>query len=141
MVTDLNQTMHRVRTARVLVVVVFFILRAGDACFWLFSLDRANPWPAMMGVIVGSLLATTALLVALWRRSTWSRIVLIGLLWMLIAVFSFPGLLLTGESASGSRRALIPLVAGVLAYVTANVVLISSHRLHRLGSPRGCGDS
>lgn len=131
---------RRVRTARLLLVVLFFVMCAGDAAFWLFSVHRSNPLPAMQGLVVGSLLGTTALLVALWRRSTWARYILMLVNWLIIVAFSVPGLILLGGDAGASRRPLIPLFSGMLAYVIVNVALMNSRRLHRLGTPRGCGE-
>ena len=131
---------QRLRQARIAVVMLFFALRAGDVGLWLFCTNPANPLQGLAGLVIGSILATTVLLVSLWRRSPWARYILMLVIWLAIAIFSAPGLMLIGGDMGVSRRSLVPLVAGVLCYAAVNVALMFSRRLHRLGTPRGCGE-
>ena len=64
-------------SARIGLVVIFVLLRLIDGLFFL-SLPT-NPNGLALAAMIGAFLWTTALLVAVWRRQEWARIILIVL--------------------------------------------------------------
>ena len=126
--------------ARTLLLIAFAILCAGNFAFWEFSRYRGNPFPAMPGLVVGCVLVTTVLIGAIMLRKPMARTALVVFLWIMMFVFSMPGLLMMSERATAQMRPLEMLGAGLVAYLLANVMLIVSGPIHRLGARRGCGN-
>ena len=136
---NLYQSTFRIWHARLLVFVVFVLLRAGDVVFTLFGFSPDNPVPAMRGVALGAALAGTVCLAALWRRQIWSRYVLIFLNWAMVGVFSMPGLMILDSPPPRPLGLFGQLAAGLVLYIAGNIVLISSRRLHHLATRPGSG--
>ena len=135
---DHHHTSHHTRFARALVFLVFLFMRAGDVAFWMFATHPANPFKAMPGLVVGVVLCSTAILVAIWMRNALARLGLIVFNWLVIALFSMPGLFLANDRTARTMEPLMTLAAGLCVYVVVNIILITSHSLHRLGHSRGC---
>lgn len=93
----------------------------------------------LRGQVVGSALATTALLVALWQRKFWARYVLIIFVWYLVSIFGIVALVVTGEEYKIERRPVAAAAMAVLIYVCINIVLICSHKIQHLARPPGSG--
>jgi hypothetical protein len=126
---------------RLLLLVVFVILCAAAVAFWRFSRVPLNPFPQMAGLVVGSGLVWLVLIGAIWLRHTMARTALVVFLWLVIFVFSMPGLyILNDRTIRDATQPLAVLVAGLFACLLANVVLITSRNIHFLGVPRGCAD-
>ena len=127
--------------ARVLLVIVFLILCGGHFAFWKFGFynGRPNPnLPAMPGLVIGSCLASTVMIGAIWIRKALARTALIVFLWIMMFVFSIPGLMMMSDRTSLQTGALQMLGAGLGAYLIANIILIVAEPIHRLGATRGC---
>lgn len=124
--------------ARVLLVVVALFLGAGNFAFWKFSFFSGNPFPAMPGLVVGSTLASVAMLGALWVRKGMARTALVVFIWIMMFVFAMPGLIMMSDRTTARMDHLIELGAGLGAYLLANLVLIVAGPIHKLGASRGC---
>ena len=93
----------------------------------------------LRGQVVGSALATTALLVALWQRKFWARYVLIIFVWYLVSIFGIVALVVTGEEYKFERKPVAAAAMAVAIYVCINIVLICSHKIQHLARPPGSG--
>jgi hypothetical protein len=135
-----HHTSHHTRFARALLFLVFLFMRSGDVAFWMFAMHPSNPFRAMLGLVVGVALCSTAILVAIWMRNAVARLGLIVFNWLIIALFSMPGLVLANDDRTVRiMEPLMMLGAGLCIYLIVNIILITSHSLHRLGASRGCG--
>ncbi|MEO7317444.1 MAG: hypothetical protein ABIZ56_00490, partial [Chthoniobacteraceae bacterium] len=72
-------------------------------------------------------------------RKPMARTALVVFIWIMMFVFSMPGLIMMSDRSTAQMGALKMLGAGLVAYLIANVVLIVSAPIHRLGARRGCG--
>jgi hypothetical protein len=105
----------------------------------MFATHPSNPFAPMRGLVVGIALGSTAMLVALWMRNTVARLGLIVFNWLVIALFSMPGLFLANDDrTTRTMEPLMMLGGGLCIYLIVNVILITSHSIHRLGASRGC---
>ena len=132
---------HKTGLARVLLVIVFVILCAGHYAFWDFGFYKGKPnpsLPAMPGLVIGAALASTVMIGAILMRKGLARTALIVFNWIMMFVFSIPGLIMMSDRSSLQMGALKMLVAGMVAYLLANIILIVSDPIHRLGASRGC---
>ena len=139
---ETHSSHHHSGLARTLLFIVFLILCAGNFALWKFSLPHGKPnsvFPAMPGLVVGSALASTAMIGAIWFRQGLARTALIVFLWIVMFAFSMPGLIMMSDRAILQTDALKLLGAGLVCYLVANIVLISAPSIHRLGMSRGCG--
>ena len=139
MTLDIHRQRHRRRMARVFVILMFLGFSLAEALLWYFTNHRLNPWPMLRGQVVGSALATTALLVALWQRKFWARYVLIIFVWYLVSIFGIVALVVAGEEYKIERRPVVAAATAVLIYVCINIVLICSHKIQHLARPPGSG--
>ena len=130
---------HRLRTARLLLVAVFLAFTIAEILLWYFTNHRSNPWPFLRGHVIGSALATTALLIGIWRRTLWARYVLIVFLWYLIAVFGIVVTVITSGEPFVDRRPVLAAVISVVLYLASNILLIRSRRIQHLALPAGSG--
>ena len=128
---------HQTTLARVLILIVFAILCAGDFAFWLFSRYPGNPFPAMPGLVIGCALASTVMIGAIWIRKSLARTALVVFLWIMMFVFSMPGLIMMSDRSTAQMGPLKMLAAGLGAYLIANIILIVADPIHRLGASRG----
>lgn len=135
-----NHSSHHQQTgvARALLIIVIAILSAGNYAFWEFSRYRGNPFPAMPGLVVGSILATLIMVGAIWMRKPMARTALVIFTWLMMFAFAMPGLILLSDRATAQIDQLQMLAAGLVAYLISNVILIVSPPIHRLGASRGC---
>ena len=138
MSSDSHSSRQFITIARALLAIVLLILCAGHFAFWKFTAYRSNPFPAMPGLVVGSALASTVMVGAIWLRKPLARTALVVFLWIMIFVFSMPGLLMMSDRTIMQMGPLQKLAVGVGCYLLANIFLIVSPSIHRLGAPRGC---
>ncbi len=140
MALDTHRHRQRRRTARLFVVLIFVGFCIAEALLWYFTTHRLNPWPLLRGQVIGSALASTALLVALWQRKFWARYVLIIFVWYLVAIFGIVALVVTSdEYYKVDRKPVEAAVAAVGIYICINIVLICSHKIQHLARPPGSG--
>lgn len=111
--------------ARLGLVVIFLLLRLIDGLFFL-ALPTGPHGPAL-AAIIGASLWTTALLVAIWRRQEWARIIL-------LALFGISGV--TASIVAPSVWDNDPLIT---AFITGGVIVVAcgiwlgySRDVHRL---------
>jgi hypothetical protein len=138
MSTESTSSHRHLGLARTLLAIVLLILCAGHFAFWQFTEYRANPFPAMKGLVVGSALASTVMVGAIWIRKPLARTALVVFLWIMIFVFSMPGLLMMSDRTIMKMGPLQMLGVGLGCYLLANLFLIVSASIHRLGAPHGC---
>ena len=124
--------------ARTLLAIVFVILCAGNYALFQFSIFRGNPFPAMPGLVIGSALASSVMIIAIWVRKPMARTALVVFLWIMMFVFSMPGLIMMSDRATLLMDRLQMLAASLAAYLIANIILIVADPIHRLGVKRGC---
>ena len=132
---------HHSGLARTLLLFIFLVLCAGNFAFWKFGLPNGKPtpiFPAMPGLIVGSALASTVMIGAIWFRKGIARTALIVFLWIIMFTFSMPGLIMMSNRDTVQMSQLKILAAGLGCYLLANIILISASSIHRLGMSRGC---
>jgi Na+/phosphate symporter len=86
----------------------------------------------MLGVIIGSVIASTALVIATWQRQPWSRYVLLALLWGVVLVFCIPLLGLTVSKDEVTRTTVASLLGGVGLYLLVILMYTISKPLQRL---------
>ncbi len=138
---ETHSSHHHSALARTLLSFIFLILCAGNFAFWKFSYYGGKPssvFPAMPGLVVGAALASTAIIAAIWFRNGMARTALIVFIWIIMFVFSMPGLMMMSDRAILQMAQLKMLGAGLVCYLLANIVLISAASIHRLGMSRGC---
>ena len=138
---ETHSSHHHSALARTLLAIVFLILCAGNFAFWKFSYYGNKPssvFPAMPGLVVGAALASTAIIAAVWFRNGMARTALIVFIWIIMFVFSMPGLIMMSNRDTVQISQLQILAAGLVCYLIANIVLISAASIHRLGMSRGC---
>lgn len=124
--------------ARTLLAIILVILCAGNYALFQFGIYRGNPFPAMPGLVVGSALVSLVMVVAIWIRKPMARTALVVFLWIMLFVFSMPGLMMMSDRSTLQMDRLQMLAAGLAAYLVANIVLIVADPIHRLGVKRGC---
>ena len=124
--------------ARTLLAFVLLILCAGNFALFQFSVNRSNPFQAMPGLVVGSVLVSLVLIFTIWLRKPMARTALVVFTWLMMFVFSMPGLIMMSNRDTVQMPQLQMLGAGLLAYLVANIILIVAGPIHQLGVTRGC---
>ena len=127
--------------ARTLLAVVFLILCAGNFAFWQFSFPNGKPnstLPAMPGLVIGCILVSVVLIIAIWIRKPMARTALVVFTWIMMFVFSMPGLIIMSNRDTAQTGHLKMLAAGLVAYLLSNLILIAAGPIHQLGVKRGC---
>ena len=118
-------------------IAIFIALRAGDAALLTFAFHPLNEYPVLKGLSIGSVAWTTMLLIAIWRRQEWARILLITLISLSIAVFCFVLLLMDPTVTRIAPVHLI--VSGVLLHGAVLFPLARSRKIHHLVSKQAAG--
>ena len=122
-----RQRTHRrgsVPRARGGVFVIFALLRMVDGFFYI-----ALPAALSIPILIASTLWTTALLVALWRRQYWARIILVALCGIAAA-----GAAIMAPNSLQDTPLLTAYVIGALVTGGCAAYLIRSRDMHRLTS-------
>ena len=111
-------------------VVVIFFLVCTSVAFFLNAVPLGRTG-LTTPAIFGSVLWTTALLIALWRRQPWARILLVGL----FGLAAIGALIMVPNTLADSERDLLMayVVGGMLAVGSA-LYLYYSRDIHRLTS-------
>ena len=128
---------YRKRVARIYLAGIFLLIAAADFLFGWFAFEPRSPW--LLGVIFGQSISSILLVIGVWRRQTWARYVLIGLIFATITIFSLAALMLSTEPQIPMRPALQFLIPGIASLIAANVWLISSKRIQYLATPAASG--
>lgn len=132
---------HRRRKlfARLWLVVIFLFLRGADVMLVRFAFHPFNPWPSLRGLVIGSAICTTALLIGLWRRNPWTRYILVTAIIFTGTVFTLPYMILLNNPTPGDAEPKQAVLAGVITYFLCSVPLIRVRRIHYLASSPGSG--
>lgn len=128
---------HRGRGGRLWLICIFIVLRVGDAAFLTFAFHPLNEYPVLKGLSIGSIAWTTMLLVAIWRRQEWARVLLITLISLSMVVFCFVLLLMDTTVAAAAPTRLV--ASGVLLYGATLVPLSRSRKIRHLVSRPAAG--
>jgi hypothetical protein len=130
---------HRRRIARVYLAVIFLLLTGANLLLFRFAIRSLDSWRNLIGPLFGYGLASTLLLAGVWRRIAWSRIVLIGLNWLMITFFSLAAAYLGSDTMFGSHHSLVMFGPPIALFVLSNVWLIKSRRIRHLVAPPSSG--
>lgn len=120
-----------VRSARLLLVGIFAMLRTADIAIYYTSIHAAHQVPAIRGHAIINIMWTTVFLIALWMRRTWARYLLIvymGYVGFIACTVVSMGFLLE-EIQMGPA---IAIAAEFVAYFSGTMILIFSHDIGRL---------
>jgi hypothetical protein len=120
---------HRTRNARSFLVLTFFMQRLADAAVIWFTFRPEEPAIIFRGIAIGSCVWTTTFLIGTWRRFRWARYLLTTCNWGYIVVFSFWALQQWAEFTGTLFDPRYVLIAGILLYLGANLILIRSRRV------------
>jgi hypothetical protein len=120
-----------VRSARLLLIGIFVMLRIADIAMYYYSIHAPHPVPAVRGHAIINIMWTTVFLIALWMRRTWARYVLIVYMgyvaFVTCAVVSIG--FLVEEIQMGPA---IAIAAEFVAYFSGTMILIFSRDIGRL---------
>lgn len=122
---------HRKRVARFYLIGVFLLIMVADALLLFFAFSGWNPWQMLKGLLIGQIMASTLLIVGMWRRQSWSRYVLIATLWLMIGLLSLVTLVISNPFRAPAQVYLV-LGTGLVLLILANVWVITSKRLQFL---------
>lgn len=128
---------HRRRIARYYLAALFVALRMADALLLVYAFDDVNPWPFLRGQVAGIALATTLLMLGIWRRQMWARYSLIFVMWYQVVLFSICLLIAIQEPQLMFRRPIAAGLAGVFIYIVSNIVIIRSRKIQALAHSGG----
>lgn len=136
---DHSRHARRKLIARLWLVLIFLFLRGADVLLVWFAFHPFNPWPSLKGLAIGSAITTTALLIGLWRRSAWTRYVLVGVIVFTGILFALPYMIFLNNPVVGDEEPKKAVLTGVIVYFLCAVPLIRSRRIHYLASSPGSG--
>jgi len=128
---------HRRRIARYYLVALFIAMRIADVLLWFYTFHEMNPWPLLRGLVAGSALATTLLLLSISRRQMWARYSLMFFIWFHVVVFSTCLLVAIEEPQLIFRRPIAAGLAGLFIYIISNIVIIRSKKIQSLAHSGG----
>jgi hypothetical protein len=132
MTPDRKPRRSRKRAARLLLIFTFLLVLAADALLFWFCFHVLNPYPALTGILVGSLVGSTALYIAMWRRQAWARYVLLGLLWVTFFVMCAPALSFSDDAQNYRQTPVLVLISGCALYLVAIGIVTISYRIQQL---------
>lgn len=135
MVSDPRSPLLRRRRGRTWLALILVVLTVANLSLGYYCAHRMNPWPVLLGLVVGGMLTQLLLIVAIWRRQPWARYVLIFYLWAAIGVFGIAILSLTNDLSRIDRKPFAAAVAGVCLYLLANVWIIRSRSVQHIAQP------
>ena len=134
MSAPVSESTHRKRVARGLLLMIFLGLRVADCLLFWYLSRPGNASALMSGAVVGSILWTTTLLGAIWRRQSWARYVLITFNCGFIALFSYPVLVAWGTRELAPTFEYQLIITAVVLYSTATALLVCSRRIRHLAA-------
>lgn len=122
----------RTKTARALLVGIFFMLRVPDVFCFLQTYDPANASPYLRANILIAGIWTTIFIVAIWFRAKWAKYLLIALL-SYVAVID--GILISSmalEPKGFLAGPAAPFIAQFLLYLGALAIVARSYSIRKL---------
>jgi hypothetical protein len=131
---------HRKRMARIYLAVISGLILVADALLLRFVVSDSNPWEILLGVLIGQIASTPFLITAIYRRMNWARFILIGLLFLVGAIFGLTAIYVNSllEYRDKFEIALILIAVGLL--MGANTWLIRSKRIQHLAQTGPSGE-
>ena len=136
---DHSRHSRRKLFARIWLAVIFLLLRGADVLLVWFAFHPFNPWPSLRGLAIGSALGSTALIIGLWRRSPWTRYILLSVIILTGLIFSLPYMILLNNPVAGDTQPKQAVLTGVITYFLCAVPLIRSRKIHYLASSPASG--
>jgi hypothetical protein len=130
---------HRRRIARIYLVGIFLLLAGAQTLLFRFVFRSKDVWQDLLGLVMGDALASTLLLVGVWRRISWARYVLIGLNWLMLVVFALLAAIVGSDPRFGLQHTVVIFALPLLFLIAANTWLIRSRRIRHLVTPPGSG--
>ena len=122
-----------VRSARMMLVGIFVLLRIPDAFLYYYSIHAPYPVPAVRGHAIINVLWTTIFMVAFWTRRIWARYLLIvymGYVALISCLVVSMGFLVDEIQMAPA----ISIVGEFVADFAGTMILIFSRDLDRLGN-------
>jgi len=130
---------HRKRMARIYLLGICGLFCLSDAILFWYTFSQHNPWRILIGVMFGEFVGTALLIGGIWRRSPWSRYVLIVLRFGVIGIYAMLTLYLTGRPEMGNQQVMTLIWIAVGLMVCGNTWLIRTRRIQYLASQAGSG--
>ncbi len=125
---------HRTRHARRYLILVFLLQRIGDAAMIWYTFQPENPFMALRGTAVGSLVWTAVLAIGVWRRHRWARYVLTSFNWLYVFAFSLALLQSWNELTRAILSPYLAALAALALYGGANAILVRSSRVRHFAN-------
>jgi uncharacterized integral membrane protein len=126
-------------TGRLWLIWILAALRLADLGFIYFAWHPECPMALLKGVVGGSILWTTVLIVCVWQRRAWARYFLIAVIVGTIAVFALALIRLLADHVRNDVRLFQAGFAAVLVYAACVVPLSRSRAILRLSTALGGG--
>ena len=123
---------RRSQRARLLLVVVFIMLRIPDMLMYYLTYDPVLPMPGMRPDIIGIVLWTTVILGAMWMRKRWARYALLVCVGYVVLI---DGLVIAAVFPSDVPIRPFPAMAiasRFLLYIGAAAIVIKSKSIRSL---------
>jgi hypothetical protein len=130
---------HRRRIARIYLVGIFLLLAAANVLLFKFVFHSQDVWRDLPGLVCGDAMASALLVVGIWRRIGWARYVLIGLNWLMLAIFALTAAFVGSEPRFGLQHTVVVFGPPLVFLIAANTWLIRSRRIRYLVTPPSSG--
>ena len=128
------------RVGRNLLVIIFLLLRIADCGFFSFAWHAQNPIQLLKGVAIGSVIWSSVFIGGVWERKAWARYLLITVLVLVVAGFTFGLVILLSDNIPNDDAQLLTVFGAILVYVSCTIPLVKSHAILRLATAIGGGD-
>lgn len=128
------------RVGRNWLVIIFLLLRIADYGFFIFAWHAQNPIQLLKGVAIGSVIWSTVFIGGVWERKAWARYLLITVLVLVIAAFTFGLVILLSDNIPNDDSLLLTVFGSILGYVFCTIPLVKSHAIQRLATALGGGE-
>ncbi len=124
-------------TGRIWMVWILIALRLADVGFIYFAWHAENPMPLLKGVVAGSVLWTTVLIVFVWQRRAWARYFLIAVIVGTIALFALTIVRLLNDHVGNDPQLFQAGAAAIFVYGASLIPLGRSRAILRLSTTLG----
>jgi hypothetical protein len=123
--------------ARIWIGIIFVVLCVADYCLWRFANDQTIPESINMlrAVVLLVALSSKAMLIGMWRRQSWARYALIGLLFTSLLILFMAGFATFGTKIPRTKGMWKKLAAGIVLQAGALVPLGYSRSIRRQMHP------
>ena len=128
------------RVGRNWLVIIFLLLRIADYGFFTFAWHAQNPIQLLKGVAIGSVIWSSVFIGGVWERKAWARYLLITVLVLVVAAFTFGLVILLSDNIPNDDAQLLTVFGSILVYALCTIPLVKSHAILRLATAIGGGD-